>query len=207
MTGEIMSVRTVKTQSGRIIQDPPLARLLFSDTRFAIVWFFVRVWVGLQWFEAATHKVSDPAWMQTGEALQGYWTRAVAIPETGRPAITFDWYRSFLQGMLDSGAYTWFAKVIALGELFIGIALIIGAFVGIAAFFGAFMNWNFVMAGSASSNGLLLVLAIFLVLAWKVAGYYGADYYLLRKLGTPWQAREEYEAAKGQDQHRKPSVA
>jgi thiosulfate dehydrogenase (quinone) large subunit len=145
--------------------------------------------------------------MQTGEALQGYWARAVAIPETGRPAITFDWYRSFLQGMLDSGAYTWFAKVIALGELFIGIALIVGAFVGIAAFFGAFMNWNFVMAGSASTNGLLLVLAIFLVLAWKVAGYYGADYFLLRKLGTPWHTREEYEASVGQDQQRNPSVA
>jgi len=202
-----MSVRPVKTQSGRIIQDPPLARLLFSDTRFAIVWFFVRIWVGLQWFEAATHKVSDPAWMQTGEALQGYWARAVAIPETGRPAITFDWYRGFLQGMLDSGAYTWFAKVIALGELFIGIALIVGAFVGIAAFFGAFMNWNFVMAGSASTNGLMLVLAIFLVLAWKVAGYYGADYFLLRKLGTPWQTREEYEASVAQDQKRNPSAA
>jgi thiosulfate dehydrogenase (quinone) large subunit len=206
MTGEIMSVRTVKTQSGRIIQDLPLARLLFSDTRFAIVWFFVRVWVGLQWFEAATHKISDPAWMQTGEALQGYWTRAVAIPETGRPAITFDWYRGFLQGMLDSGAYTWFAKVIALGELFIGIALIIGAFVGIAAFFGAFMNWNFVMAGSASSNGLLLVLAIFLVLAWKVAGYYGADFFLLRRLGTPWGQGTTTTAVE-ESQRRSPSAA
>ena len=202
-----MAFRAVKTNSGRIIQDPPIARLLFSDTRFAIVWFFVRVWVGLQWFDAASHKINEPGWMQTGEALKGYWERAVAIPETGRPAITFDWYRSFLQGMLDSGSYTWFAKLIALGELFIGIALIIGAFVGIAAFFGAFMNWNFVMAGSASSNGLLLVLAIFLVLAWKVAGYYGADYIMLRKLGTPWHTAEESEASLGQDQKRSPSVA
>lgn len=160
----------------------------------------------MQWFEAGLHKVEDPGWTQTGEALKGFWEHAVAIPDAGRPAITFDWYRSFLQGMLDSGAYTWFAKLVAFGELFIGIALIIGAFVGIAAFFGAFMNWNFVMAGSASSNGLLLVLAVFLILAWKVAGYYGADYYLLRKLGTPWETREADAEALGRDQKRAPST-
>src|SRR5215211_5633571 len=201
-----MAIRTVKTNSGRIIQDPPIARLLFSDTRFAIVWFFVRVWVGLQWFEAATHKVSDPGWMQTGEALKGYWEHAVAIPETGRPAITYDWYRSFLQGLLDSGSYVWFAKLVAVGELLVGVALIIGAFVGIAAFFGAFMNWNFIMAGSASTNGFLLVALILLVLAWKVAGYYGADFYLLRRLGTPWGRHEETEPS-GRDVQRTPGVA
>ena len=49
------------------------------------------------------------------------------------------------------------------------------------------MNWNFIMAGSASTNGVLAVVAIFLVLAWKVAGYYGLDRILLPRLGTPWQ--------------------
>ncbi|MFN8464082.1 MAG: hypothetical protein U0X20_00965 [Caldilineaceae bacterium] len=71
-----------------------------------------------------------------------------------------------------------------------GVALIIGAFVGIAVFFGAAMNWNFIMAGSASTNGLMLLIAILLVLAWKTAGYIGADYVLLRWLGVPWQSRE-----------------
>ena len=170
----------------RVIQDPPIARFLFGDTRMAIVWTIVRIFVGYQWLSSGLGKFSNPAWVQTGDALKGYWTNAVAIPEAGKPPITYDWYRDFLQGMLDSGAYTWFAKLIVAGEILIGVALIIGAFVGIAAFFGAFMNWNFIMAGSASSNGLLLVLTIFLVLAWKIAGYYGADYYLLRKLGTPW---------------------
>ena len=88
--------------------------------------------------------------------------------------------------MLDHQAYTWFGKLVAYGELLIGIGLIIGAFVGIAAFFGALMNWNYIMAGAASTNGLLLVVAILLVLAWKVAGYYGADFILLRWLSVPW---------------------
>jgi thiosulfate dehydrogenase (quinone) large subunit len=60
---------------------------------------------------------------------------------------------------------------------------------GIAAFFGAFMNWNFLMAGTASTNPLLFVLALLLVLAWKVAGYIGLDCYLLPFLGTPWRSR------------------
>ena len=84
----------------------------------------------------------------------------------------------------------WFGPLVAWGELLIGIALIIGAFVGVAAFFGMFMNWNFIMAGAASTNGLLLVAAFLLVLAWKVAGYIGADYFLLRWLGVPWKTRE-----------------
>ncbi len=75
--------------------------------------------------------------------------------------------------------------------MLIGVALVIGAFVGVAAFFGLFMNWNFIMAGAASTNGLLLVLAALLVVAWKVAGYIGADYFLLRWLGVPWKARED----------------
>jgi thiosulfate dehydrogenase [quinone] large subunit len=189
----------LSVNKARIIQDPPLARFLFSDTRMAIVWTIIRIFVGYEWLDAGLHKLSNPAWTETGEALKGFWMGAVAIPESGRPAITFDWYRSFLQGMLDSGAYTWFSKLIVAGEILIGVALIIGAFVGIAAFFGAFMNWNFIMAGSASTNGLLLVLALFLVLAWKIAGYYGADYYLLRKLGTPWgRTNEEIQAERAQ---------
>jgi thiosulfate dehydrogenase (quinone) large subunit len=201
-----MNIKSIKTQSGNVIQDPPLAQLLFSDKRLAGLWLVIRVLIGLQWVEAASHKLSDPGWMQTGEALKGFWARAVAIPETGRPAITYDWYRSFLQGMLDSGSYVWFAKLVAVGELLVGVALIIGAFVGIAAFFGAFMNWNFIMAGSASTNGFLLVALILIVLAWKVAGYYGADFFLLRRLGTPW-GRGAAEEPLNEDRRRSTSVA
>jgi hypothetical protein len=37
---------------------------------------------------------------------------------------------------------------------------------------------------------LLLGLAVFLALAWKVAGYIGADYFLLRFVGVPWKGEE-----------------
>ena len=72
----------------------------------------------------------------------------------------------------------------------IGIALILGAFTGIAAFLGGFMNWNFIMAGSASVNGMFFALSVLLVLAWKIAGYLGADYFVLPRVADLWTKRE-----------------
>lgn len=176
----------------RIISDPPIAKFLFSDTRMALVWLAVRLYVGYAWVEAGFHKIQDPAWVDTGLALKGFWLNVTKIPvPPARPSITYDWYRGFLQFLLDSNAYTWFGKVIAFGETAVGIALILGAFVGVAAAAGAFLNVNFLLAGSASTNPVLLILAIFLVLAWKTAGFIGLDNVLLRTLGTPWRVKED----------------
>ncbi len=174
--------------SGIVIPDPPLVKELFGNTRWAWLWVIPRLYVGYTWLTSGLGKLGNPAWTQTGEALRGFWERAAAIPEApARPAIAFDWYRSFIQGMLDSGAYTWFAKLISVGELLIGAALILGAFTGIAAFLGGFMNWNFMMAGTASINPVLFTFSILLVLAWKTAGWLGLDRWLLPLLGVPWQ--------------------
>jgi thiosulfate dehydrogenase (quinone) large subunit len=167
------------------VTESPVAKFIFGDTRFAVVWLVLRVYLGYQWISAAQHKIADPAWYQTGAALKGFWLNAVAT--TPKPVIAFDWYRGFLQFMIDSQAYVWFSKLVIAGEVLVGAALILGAFTGIAAFIGGFMNWNFMMAGSASTNPMLFAMAVFLILAWKTAGYYGLDRYLLPLLGTPWK--------------------
>jgi thiosulfate dehydrogenase (quinone) large subunit len=169
------------------VADPVGWRLLLGNVFFALFWLPVRFFVGRDWLSAGWHKVTDPEWTQSGAALQSYWERAAAIPEQGRPAITYDWFRQFLQYMIDNGWYSWFAKLIAWGEVLVGLGLLVGALVGIAAFFGTVMNFSFMLAGSASSNPVLFGLAVFLVLAWKVAGYWGLDRWLLPILGTPWQ--------------------
>ena len=176
----------VLTRKGQTLETPSFINMLFSDKRVSILWLAVRVWLGWQWIEAGWHKVTNPAWMQTGDALKGFWMGAVQIPAEGRPPIAFDWYRTFLQAGLDAQVYTWFAKVIAVSEILIGVALIVGIFVGLTAFFGGFMNWNFIMAGSASVNGVFFGLAVLLVLAWKIAGYFGLDYFLLPKVSVLW---------------------
>lgn len=181
----------VLSREGHVIEDPKFVQRLFNDTKFALFWLPVRLWLGYKWIDSSLHKIGNPAWMEGGEALKGYWSFAVSIPAEGRPPISFDWYRSFLQFLLETESYTWFAKLIAYGEILVGIGLILGAFTGIAAFFGALMNFNFMLAGSASTNPVLFVVALGLIFAWKIAGYLGADFFLLRWIGVPWKPRKE----------------
>ena len=106
---------------------------------------------------------------------------------TPKPVIAIDWYRSFIEFLVNSEAHTWFSKVIIFGELAVALGLILGAFTGIAAFSGGLMNRSFIMAGSASTNGLLFAIATWLVLAWRNAGWIGLDRWLLPMVGTPWK--------------------
>src|SRR5690606_3320440 len=105
---------------------------LFHTRSFAWLWAVVRVWLGWQWLTAGWGKLFNPAWMETGAALRGYFTNAL-----GGTAINYDWYRAFLNFLLEGGHYTWFAKLVVIGEVLVGLGLILGAFTGIAAFFGA----------------------------------------------------------------------
>lgn len=190
-----MSTKILQRKNNQVVEEPGLVKTLLNDPRAALFWLPIRIWLGWQWLEAGLHKLEDPAWTDGGLALKGFWTRIVQVPDApARPAIAFDWYRDFIHFMLDAEAYVWFSKVVMYGELLIGIALIVGAFTGIAAFAGGFMNWNFMMAGSASTNPMLFVAAIGLILAWKVSGYIGADYFLLDRLGTPWGQRNRNES-------------
>ena len=178
--------QNIITRKSSSVETPSFITMLLTDKRFALLWLPIRVWLGLQWIEAGSHKVTDAAWVKTGLALKGFWTGAIQIPAEGRPPIAYAWYREFLQTMLDTQAYTWFAKVVAYGEILIGIALILGVFIGMTAAIGGFLNWNFIMAGSASVNGMFLAISILLVLAWKIAGYIGVDYLLLPRISKLW---------------------
>lgn len=171
-----------------VVSDPVLVTKLFNSTQFAWLWLAVRLYIGYAWVTAGWGKVTGKGWVDGGAALKGYWTNAVRIPETGKPPITYDWYRQFIQVLLEGETYTWFAPLVAWGEVIIGVALILGLLTGFAAFFGAFMNFNFMLAGTTSTNPVLFLGAMLLFLAWKVAGHYGVDRWLLPKVGTPWKS-------------------
>jgi thiosulfate dehydrogenase [quinone] large subunit len=46
------------------------------------------------------------------------------------------------------------------------------------------MNASYLLAGTLSTNPLLFILATWLVLGWRVAGYWGLDRWVLPKLGV-----------------------
>jgi thiosulfate dehydrogenase (quinone) large subunit len=186
----MFKIEKVTDEKGRVwIQDPPVARFLFQGTIASWLWLVVRLYVGYDFLEAGMHKFTDPAWMNgSGAGIIGFWTRAVAIPAApAKPLITFDWYRSFLQFLIDTGSAGWFSYVIVFGELAVGIGLILGMFVGLAAAGGILMNMAFLLAGTTSTNPILVILGVLLILAWKNAGYIGLDRFLLPMLGTPWK--------------------
>ena len=169
------------------IEGPGFARFLFNNRAAGLFWLPIRIFVGVTFLQAGLHKLGDPGWTQGGTSLLGYWEHAVSVPEQGAPPITYDWYRDFIQFLININAESWFAWLVLLGEIAIGLGLIFGALTGIAAFFGALMNMSFLLAGSGGTNPVLFTFGIGLMLAWKVAGYYGLDRYLLPRLGTPWR--------------------
>ena len=78
-----------------------------------------------------------------------------------------------------------FSYLVIFGETLVGIALVLGAFTGIAAFFGVFMNASFLFAGTAGANPMMALVAILLMLAWRVAGWWGLDGRILPAIGVP----------------------
>lgn len=169
------------------IPEPPIARFLFSDTRVSWLWLILRIYVGWQWLLAGWEKVTNPVWAgpHAGAALNGFLQGAL-LKTTGPHADVSGWYGTLINSVVLHNTNL-FSNMVAYGELLVGIGLILGIFTGIAAFFGAFMNMNYLFAGTISVNPILFVIELFLILAWRTAGWIGLDRYVLPLLGTPWQ--------------------
>jgi thiosulfate dehydrogenase [quinone] large subunit len=169
-----------------IVTDPPFAQTLFGDWRWAWLWLIVRLYVGYGWISAGWGKITSSSWVgaHAGTALQGFLNNAISLTGGAHPTVQA-WYAAFLKAVILPAVGFW-SYVVAFGETLVGAALILGVFTGIAAFFGFFMNMNYLLAGSVSTNPILLFLSIFIVLAWKTAGWWGLDRWVLVDLGTPW---------------------
>src|SRR5690606_31135729 len=184
------STKNVKLQGNHIIvPENPVSRFLFADTRSAWIWLIIRLYVGYAWLKAGIGKLSSPAWTgeNAGAAIQGFVKGAMLKAEEGKDVT--GWYAWFLENTVLPNAKM-FAYMVAFGEVLVGIGLIVGLLTGIAAFFGGLMNASFLFAGTVSTNPLLFILATWLVMAWKNAGWYGLDRWALPILGTPWDPKK-----------------
>lgn len=169
------------------IEEPPVARALFGEVRFAWIWLILRVYIGWQWLEAGWGKINNPAWVggKAGTALTGFVNGALQETTGAHPNVQ-GWYAWFLQHVVLTAPALW-SYLVAFGETLVGIALILGIFTGIAAFIGGFMNVSYLLAGAVSINPILFAIATWLVLAWRTAGWWGLDRWVLPALGTPWR--------------------
>jgi thiosulfate dehydrogenase [quinone] large subunit len=169
------------------LRESRTAHFLFADPRASYLWLVVRIWVGLQWIEAGYGKVTNPAWVgeKAGAGLTGFVMGALEKASGEHPAVQ-GWYADFLQNVVLPNASV-FSYMVAFGEVAVGLGLILGMLTGIAAFFGVLMNTNFLLAGTVSTNPILALPGILLVLAWRNAGWFGLDRWVLPLVGTPWQ--------------------
>ncbi|MBI4085701.1 MAG: DoxX family protein [Candidatus Liptonbacteria bacterium] len=174
---------------GKIIQipEPPIARLMFADTRFAVLWLLIRLYVGWEWLQAGWGKLGSAAWVgdNAGAGVQKFLEGALQKTAGAHPDVS-GWYAGFINAVALPNT-VFISYLVTYGEIAVGIGLILGIFTGIAAFFGTFMNLNYLFAGTVSVNPFLLLLQLFLILAWRTAGWFGLDRYVLPMLGTPWQ--------------------
>ncbi len=167
------------------IFESPSGNLKFSDWLFrskaaGVLWLVARLWLGYEWLNAGYQKLwgSENAafWNGGGAAVKGFAMAGITGSATGKGGASYGWWAGFLHNFVVPNS-SWIAKAIALSEVAVGVLLILGLFTGAAAVVGLGMNMIYMFTGSAGVNPAYALVALFLILAWRNAGYFGADRY------------------------------
>jgi thiosulfate dehydrogenase (quinone) large subunit len=143
----------------------------WHNEKVSVVWTVFRIWLGIKWFEAGWHKVND------GFDASGFLQGAMAKATGEHPAVQ-GWYAAFLEDFAVPNVEL-FNVLIPWGEVLVGLGLITGLMTIPALIAGAFMNLNFLMAGTVSTNPILLTVAVILLFTGKGTYYWGADHWVM----------------------------
>lgn len=171
----------------------PPALFLFQSRRASVIWLVVRLWLGWQWLHAGWEKLTGAGynnWISHDAGLQGFIASANAswahrAQAYGHPEVSYPWFLHILN-FFDKHALL-FSRIVTFSELAVGVGLILGLLTGVAAAGAVALNIMYITGGSAGPNGIFILLGVLLLAAWRVAGYLGADYFVLPALGTPWR--------------------
>jgi thiosulfate dehydrogenase [quinone] large subunit len=155
---------------------------LFRSRAASVLWLVARLWLGYGWLNAGYQKLwgSEKAafWNGGGAGVKGFATAGVTGSKAGKGGASYGWFAGFLHGFVIPNA-SWIAKAVTLGELVIGALLILGLFTGAAAVAGLVLNLVYMFSGSSGVNPAYAIVAVFLILAWRNAGYLGLDRLIL----------------------------
>jgi thiosulfate dehydrogenase [quinone] large subunit len=163
------------------------ANWLFHSREARVLWLVVRVYLGYLWLNAGYQKIWGKEnlvfWSGGGAGVKGFATAGVAGSTAGKGAgASYGWWAGFLHNFVIPNS-SWIAKFIACGEFLIGVALILGLFTGVFAFAALSLNLVYMFTGSAGVNPMYAIMAVLLVLAWRNAGWFGLDRFVLRAPG------------------------
>jgi len=133
----------------------------------------LRLYLGYSWLTSGWGKLTG------GFDAAGFLATAVNNPVKGPDGTAlYGWYTAFLDGFALPNVGL-FNALIPLGEVLVGLGLILGCLTTAAAFFGCLMNFSFLLAGTISHNPTDILLSVFLLAAGLNAGYYGLDRWVI----------------------------
>jgi thiosulfate dehydrogenase [quinone] large subunit len=160
---------------------------LYRSRAASVLWLVARLWLGYGWLNAGYQKLwgSEQAvfWNGGGAGVKGFATAGVTGSAAGKGAgASYGWWAAFLHNFVIPNA-SWIAKLVTVSELAIGVLLILGLFTGAAALAGLSLNLIYLFTGSAGVNPAYAIVAVFLILAWRNAGYLGLDRFALPMAG------------------------
>ena len=149
-----------------------------------MLWLAARLWLGYGWLNAGYQKIwgaESAGFWSSGAGVKGFATAGVAGSKAGTGGASYGWFAAFLHGFVIPNS-TWIAKLVAVSELTIGALLILGLLTGAAALAGLALNVIYMFAGTSGVNPAYAIVAAFLILAWRNAGYLGLDRFALPKM-------------------------
>ncbi|WP_188206772.1 DoxX family membrane protein [Alkalibacillus aidingensis] len=133
---------------------------------------FLRLYLGWMWLSAGIGKVMGD--FNAG----GYLNGALANPVMQEEQLVYPTYVAFIERFALPNTEL-FSFMVAWGEVLVGLGLMLGILTNMAAFFGVVMNFAFMFAGTISTNPLMVMIAIFILVAGANAGRFGGDRWVL----------------------------
>ncbi|MDL4839789.1 DoxX family protein [Aquibacillus rhizosphaerae] len=149
-----------------------MLELLRKNNVVAGVLAIIRIYLGYSWITGGWGKITGGGFDASG-FLQG----AIAKSTGEHPAVQ-GWWAAFLENVAlpNAGLFTF---LVMWGELLVGIALVLGLFTNFAVLMGMVMNFSFLFSGTVSTNGQMILLGFFIVVAGANAGKLGLDRYAM----------------------------
>ena len=176
-------------------------RSFFHNRIFtAIVWLLARLLLAYELILLAWDKLAGPGsdvWVggRAGVALSGFLREALTPATAGRGTLPA-WYAWLIHSVFLPNAVI-LSYLLAIGELLIGAALLLGLFTRFAVAMALVEHMALFYAGAVSTLPYVLPLELAILLLGYHAGHYGVDGLVLAKLSPWFCAPAEHEPSKG----------
>jgi thiosulfate dehydrogenase (quinone) large subunit len=113
----------------------------WGERRNELMFTALRVWIALEWLSSGTGKLMNPKYVSGFAATNANFAKGSS----------FSWYRDFLTGTVIPN-HDFFAYFTMYGEIFAGVALLLGLLTNAGAIAAFLLNLNFWLAAGYSGG-------------------------------------------------------